>query len=107
SFGWHIAIGVFIFGIGMVIAGGCASGILMRIGEGHALPWIVFIGMIIGNLLGAKDYSFWYDKIIKNSKVIYFPEYMDIRIAIVVQIIILIIIYKFLSFREKRNFEKK
>ncbi|NFB07804.1 transporter, partial [Clostridium botulinum] len=53
------------------------------------------------------DYSFWYDKIIKNSKVIYFPEYMDIRIAIVVQIIILIIIYKFLSFREKGNFEKK
>lgn len=107
SFGWHIAIGAFIFGIGMVIAGGCASGILMRIGEGHALPWIVFIGMIIGNLLGAKDYSFWYDKIIKNSKVIYFPEYFDIRIAIAIQIIILIIIYKFLSFKEKRNFEEK
>ncbi|WP_346869389.1 N-acetylmuramoyl-L-alanine amidase [Clostridium sp. UBA5119] len=32
-------IGAFIFGIGMVLAGGCVSGVLMRIGEGHALHW--------------------------------------------------------------------
>jgi uncharacterized membrane protein YedE/YeeE len=34
-------IGGFIFGIGMVFAGGCASGSLWRMGEGHLKLWVV------------------------------------------------------------------
>lgn len=94
SAGIHIAIGAFMFGIGMTIAGGCASGTLMRIGEGHALHLVVLVGFIIGSVWGAKDYGFWYDKIISKTKVIYFPKYVDLRIVIVLQLIVLIMMYK-------------
>lgn len=94
SVGVHVAFGAFIFGIGMVLAGGCGSGVLMRIGEGHALQWIVLLGFLIGTAMGAKDYSFWYQHIIRKAKTIYFPEYMNFKVVVILQIIILVILYK-------------
>ena len=39
--GINTMIGAILFGIGMVIAGGCASGTLIRIGEGHVMQIVV------------------------------------------------------------------
>lgn len=103
SVGVHVMIGAFIFGIGMVLAGGCASGVLMRIGEGHALHWVVLVGFIIGTLLGAKNYSFWYENFIKDAKTIYFSEYLDLKIVAAVQIIVLMILYKFALWYENKR----
>jgi len=44
-------IGGFIFGIGIVLAGGCASGIVYRLGEGQAAAIIAVIGFIFGILM--------------------------------------------------------
>jgi uncharacterized protein len=107
SVGIHVMIGAFIFGIGMVFAAGCSSSLLMRIGEGHALYWIVFLGFIIGTLLGAKSYSFWYEHFIKNAKTIYFPEYIDLKIVVVVQIVVLIILYKISLWYENKQLKEK
>ena len=103
SVGAHVMIGAFIFGVGMIIAGGCGSGVLMRIGEGHALQWVVLVGFLIGTVLGAKDYSFWYNHIIEKSKTIYFPEYLDFRIVVVVQIAILLGLHRLASWYENRR----
>ncbi len=103
SVGIHVVIGAFIFGIGMVLAGGCASGVLMRIGEGHALHWVVLIGFIIGTLLGAKDYSFWYELFIKDAKTIYFSEYLDLKIVVLAQVAVLMILYKLALRYENRH----
>ena len=92
--GVHVMIGAFIFGIGMVLAGGCASGLLMRIGEGHTIHLVILGGFIIGTLLGAKDYGFWYDFLIKDAKIIYFPEYIDLKIVVIIQVTFLIGLYK-------------
>ncbi len=43
-------VGAFMFGIGMVIAGGCASGTLMRIGEGFWMQVISLFFFIVGSL---------------------------------------------------------
>ncbi|MCP3873130.1 MAG: YeeE/YedE family protein [Desulfobacteraceae bacterium] len=40
--------GGIIFGIGMVIAGGCTAGTLYRVGEGNVPSFIAAIGMIMG-----------------------------------------------------------
>lgn len=101
--GLHTAIGAFIFGIGMTIAGDCASGVLMRIGEGHVLPWITLLGFFIGTTLGAKNYSFWNDKIISKAKVIYFPEHMNFGIVVLVQIAVLIVLYKLAAWYEEKS----
>ncbi len=50
--GLHTAIGGFLFGIGAVIAGGCASGTLMRMGEGYAQNWLAFVFFVFGSMLG-------------------------------------------------------
>lgn len=101
--GTHVMIGAFIFGIGMVLAGGCASGLLMRVGEGHTIHLVVLIGFIIGSLLGAKDYGFWYNRLIKNAKTIYFPNYIDLRIVIMVQVVFLIGLYRIAIWYEKKH----
>lgn len=50
--GVHTALGAFLFGIGAVIAGGCASGTLMRMGEGFAQQWLAFGFFVVGSMLG-------------------------------------------------------
>jgi len=44
-FGWANLVGSFIFGIGMVLAGGCASGITYRVGEGMMGALAAVIGL--------------------------------------------------------------
>ncbi|KGM98298.1 transporter [Clostridium novyi A str. 4552] len=100
--GIHIAIGAFLFGIGMILAGGCSSGVLMRIGEGHLLQWIVLLGFLIGTILGAKDFPFWYKNVMSYGKVIYFPEYIDLKVVTIIQEIVLIILYKIANLYENR-----
>ena len=45
-------LGAFIFGIGMIIAGGCASGTLSDLGEGEARSLIAVIFFIFGSIPG-------------------------------------------------------
>ncbi len=104
--GVRVMVGGFIFGIGMVLAGGCASGILMRIGEGHTVHWVVLLGFIIGTLLGAKDYDFWYQLQMTTEKVIYFPDYLDLRLVVLMQVIVLSILYKLAWWYEKKQIKK-
>ena len=47
-------IGGFIFGLGMIFAGGCASGSLWRMGEGHLKLWVtIFFFSWSGSTFGA------------------------------------------------------
>lgn len=103
SVGLHTMIGAFIFGIGMTIAGGCASGVLMRIGEGHVLPWVALSGFFIGTTLGAKNYSFWYDTIISKARVVYFPEHINLGVVVILQVIVLAGLYKLADWYEKKS----
>ncbi len=50
--GVHTILGGFVFGIGAVLAGGCASGTLMRIGEGFMQQWVAIVFFIAGSVIG-------------------------------------------------------
>jgi len=70
-------VGAYIFGIGMVLAGGCASGTLYRIGEGMIGSWFAALGFMLaasavasGALHGVAEW-FWYGP---NYFFIYTPE---------------------------------
>jgi uncharacterized membrane protein YedE/YeeE len=41
-------IGGFIFGLGIVMAGGCGSGIIYRMGEGQLASWVAVLGFFLG-----------------------------------------------------------
>lgn len=51
--------GAFIFGLGMQIAGGCASGTLFTAGGGNARMVVVLIFFCIGSFWGSLDLPFW------------------------------------------------
>ncbi|MBP1917896.1 YeeE/YedE thiosulfate transporter family protein [Youngiibacter multivorans] len=86
-------IGAFIFGVGMVIAGGCASGTLMRVGEGFAMNSIAFLFFIVGSLWGAHDFGFWKEKFISNGPTVFLPDVFGWVGAVVVQLLVLLLLY--------------
>ncbi|MFC6771979.1 YeeE/YedE thiosulfate transporter family protein, partial [Halorubrum pallidum] len=45
--------GGFVFGLGMTLAGGCASGTLYRAGQGYLQFWLVLLFMFVGYVLFA------------------------------------------------------
>ncbi len=51
TFGWGGVVGGFIFGLGAMLAGGCGSGTLWRVGEGQLKLWIVVPFFGIANSL--------------------------------------------------------
>ena len=52
--GWHTLVGGLLFGFGMVLAGGCASGTLFRVGEGNAQYMMALLGAILSAPLFSK-----------------------------------------------------
>ena len=46
-------LGGFLFGLGIVLAGGCASGIVYRIGEGQLSALIAILGFFFGAVMTA------------------------------------------------------
>ncbi|SMB93520.1 hypothetical protein SAMN00808754_0869 [Thermanaeromonas toyohensis ToBE] len=102
--GWHMLLGGFIFGIGMVLAGGCATGTLTRAGEGHVLQWLVLIAFILGSLWGAHDFGWWHKVFIKEAPLIFFPDWAGWFWALFLQIVFLGGIYLGLLRLERRAF---
>ncbi|MBU5439688.1 YeeE/YedE family protein [Tissierella sp. MSJ-40] len=83
--GIHIAVGAFMFGIGMVIAGGCASGTIMRVGEGFVMQWLSLVFFILGSLWGAKDYGFWKSNFMDKGLELFLPDAIGWFPSLIVQ----------------------
>lgn len=54
-----VVIGAFIFGIGMQLGGGCASGTLFTVGGGNARMIITLASFIAGSVLGSYHWGLW------------------------------------------------
>ncbi len=52
-FGLHTLLGAALFGFGMPFAGGCMTGTLYRLGSGQPKSLAAFLGILVGNGLGA------------------------------------------------------
>ncbi|OES44816.1 YeeE/YedE family protein [Domibacillus iocasae] len=57
--GVSVIFGAFIFGIGMQLGNGCASGTLYSIGGGSSSMILTLLAFIAGSLLGAYHFTFW------------------------------------------------
>lgn len=90
-------IGSFMFGIGMVIAGGCATGTLIRVGEGFLLQLIVLFAFIVGSLLGAYNFGWWKHNFIIKGKSIFLPDIFGWFGAITIQLLFIGILYVLVS----------
>lgn len=52
-------LGGVIFGVGMVLAGGCTVGTLYKMGSGSLASAVAFLGIMIGSILYAGYHPFW------------------------------------------------
>ena len=57
--GTSVIVGAFIFGIGMQLGGGCASGTLYTVGGGSTRMIVTLIFFIVGSLIGTAHMPFW------------------------------------------------
>ncbi len=96
-------IGAFMFGVGMVIAGGCASGTLMRVGEGFWMQVLSLFFFIVGSLWGAHDYGWWMDKFIIVGKRVFLPDYMGWIGGLLCNLAIIAVIFVIATKFEKKH----
>ncbi|MFC4929875.1 YeeE/YedE family protein [Massilia sp. GCM10023247] len=57
--GTSVIVGAFIFGIGMQLGGGCASGTLYTVGGGSTRMVVTLIAFIAGSVIGTAYMPFW------------------------------------------------
>ena len=57
--GTSVIVGSFIFGIGMQLGGGCASGTLFAVGGGSTRMIVTLIFFVIGSLIGTAQLPWW------------------------------------------------
>jgi uncharacterized membrane protein YedE/YeeE len=57
--GTSVIVGAFIFGVGMQLGGGCASGTLYTVGGGSTRMIVTLIFFVVGSLIGTAHMPFW------------------------------------------------
>jgi uncharacterized membrane protein YedE/YeeE len=72
--GVHTVLGALLFGVGMVVAGGCVSGSLYRMGEGYVASWVAFGGLMVGLLAARFSWNWWWETSISTSPLIWLPN---------------------------------
>ncbi len=87
------AIGAFMFGIGMVISGGCASGTLMRVGEGFTMQLLSLFFFVVGSLWGAHDFGWWKLNVILKGKAVFLPDLFGWIGAVIIQLLIIALLW--------------
>ena len=58
--GMSVVFGAFIFGIGMQLGGGCASGTLFTVGGGNARMLVTLLFFICGSLIATQHVDWWF-----------------------------------------------
>ena len=65
-YGWHSAIAGLIFGVGMVLTGGCASGSLYKTGEGNVTAMLVVLAISVSQAIFV-DLGGWLNALVPDA----------------------------------------
>ncbi len=99
-----LILGAFLFGIGMIIAGCCTSGMFIRLAEGFSIHIITLISVIIGYMFASSHYeSVWAPWVI-DAPMIFLPEKFGWFWGIVIHIAIILLLYIAAVKWEKKKF---
>ncbi len=91
--GVHTGLGGLLFGIGMVLAGGCVSGSIYRMGEGYVASWVAFAGVMGGLLASAFTWNWWWEAHIAAAPRLWLPHWIGHPGALVVTLLGLAAVY--------------
>ena len=102
SFWLGSLLGGFIFGVGMSLAGGCASGALWRAGEGHIKLWVA----IACFALSASYFRVWLTdsgRVERLGEAVFLPDYIGWEMALGVVVALMAIWYVCMTWNERRQ----
>ncbi|MYB15416.1 MAG: YeeE/YedE family protein [Chloroflexi bacterium] len=97
-------LGGLLFGYGMVIAGGCVSGSLYRMGEGYIGSWVAIGGVLIGLYALNRTWNWWWDNQISGDIIAWIPTSFTYTWAIVLTLALLALAFAAVSWWERRGF---
>lgn len=87
-------VGGFIFGIGMVLAGGCVVGALYKFGSGSISAFVTIMGMLIGSVAYVSLHPYWIDLARKTrlSESASLPQLVGVNQTLVMVIVALLLL---------------
>tara|TARA_B100000809_G_scaffold49134_1_gene43987 strand:- start:7191 stop:8435 length:1245 start_codon:yes stop_codon:yes gene_type:complete len=91
-----------LFGIGMVLAGGCVSGSLYRMGEGYVGSWLAIGGVMVGLFLLNNSWNWWWDNLISSEPQIWMPAEISYTGALVLTTLLMATLLYLAVWRERR-----
>jgi uncharacterized membrane protein YedE/YeeE len=100
--GLHLVVGGVLFGIGMVLAGGCVSGTLFRIGEGYLASVVALVGILGGLSLAAHSWNWWWQNHLSAMPTLWLPALVGHGGALALTILALSALYLLASWWELR-----
>jgi len=100
--GIHTIIGGILFGIGMVLAGGCVSGVLTRIGEGFAMQMFALLGLLFGTAFGGYS-SPYIRSIFGEFSGVFLPDIFGWLPSVAIQLLILLILWEVTRWWHKKQ----
>ncbi len=86
---WHLLLGGACFGLGMVLAGGCVSGSLYRLGEGSLVAPVTLLAAVPGYWLGYLFWEFVYLNAIATGPVVWLPKHLGYAGALGLQLAVI------------------
>jgi uncharacterized membrane protein YedE/YeeE len=101
--GWHTVAGGLLFGVGMVVAGGCVSGSIYRMGEGYVASWVSFLGIMLGLAAAAYTWNFWWTFSIADGPRLWLPAYLGHGGAVAATLLGLLVVYLLVLWWESRG----
>ncbi|WCK54063.1 YeeE/YedE family protein [Aneurinibacillus sp. Ricciae_BoGa-3] len=91
--GISLLFGAFLFGIGMQMGDGCASGTLYHIGGGDARGIVTLVGFILGSVIGSANFTWWSNTphIAPISFIKEFGAFGGLLINVVIMVIVFVV----------------
>lgn len=102
--GWSVIAGAFIFGVGMQLGNGCASGNLYHVGGGQIRAIPSMMGFMAGALWATKDYEWW--TTLPQLAPYSFIEHWGVAMAIVINLCLFALIAWLTRWVEQRRYGK-
>ncbi len=104
TFGWGGVVGGFIFGVGAMMAGGCGSGTLWRVGEGQIKLWLVVPFFALSNsLVVALFKNFELEANGWLGKYVYLPDVFGYGYTLGIIVLFVLIWHLVVSWNEDSN----
>lgn len=102
--GTSVLVGAFLFGIGMQLGGGCGSGTLYTVGQGQTDMLVTICFFVIGATLGSYHLPWWLS--LPNIGKVSLITELGWLPALLLQLIVLVMLYRFVSSREIKHHGK-